>query len=100
MIDRRYLLEEVPRPSAISRRGTPEASSSSPCGTPRAPPVARGGHAVANQQRQSGVLWLLLVVFGVSALAYFVAPAASLRVVGMASDHRSREATMAPAALA
>jgi Na+-transporting methylmalonyl-CoA/oxaloacetate decarboxylase beta subunit len=47
--------------------------------------VARGGHAVANQRRQSGVLWLLLVVFGATALAYFVVPAASLRVVGIAS---------------
>jgi len=35
-------------------------------------------------------LWLLLVVFGVSALAYFVAPAASLRVVGIASDPTER----------
>jgi Na+-transporting methylmalonyl-CoA/oxaloacetate decarboxylase beta subunit len=40
---------------------------------------------VANQRRQSGVLWLLLVVFGATALAYFVVPAASLRVVGIAS---------------
>src|SRR5918993_2212666 len=38
----------------------------------------------------SRVLWLLLVVFGVSALAYFVVPAASLRVVGIASDPTER----------
>jgi hypothetical protein len=31
-------------------------------------------------------LWLLLVVFGATALAYFVVPAASLRVVGIASE--------------
>src|SRR5215207_11575844 len=35
-------------------------------------------------------LWLLLVAFGVSALAYFVAPSASLRVVGIASDPTER----------
>jgi hypothetical protein len=52
--------------------------------------VARGGHAVANQRRQSGVLWLLLVVFGVGAFAYFLVPAASLRVVGIASDATER----------
>ena len=52
--------------------------------------MAREGCAVANQRRLSRVLWLLLVVFGVSALAYFVAPAASLRVVGMASDPTER----------
>src|ERR687894_927027 len=33
---------------------------------------------------------LVLVVFGVSALAYFVAPAASLRIVGIASDPTER----------
>jgi len=48
--------------------------------------VAREGRAVANQRRLSRVLWLLLVVFGATALAYFVVPAASLRVVGIASD--------------
>ena len=52
--------------------------------------MARGGHAVANQRRQSGVLWLLLVVFGVGAFAYFLVPAASLRVVGIASDATER----------
>jgi hypothetical protein len=45
---------------------------------------------VANQRRQSGVLWLLLVVFGVGAFAYFLVPAASLRVVGIASDATER----------
>jgi hypothetical protein len=35
-------------------------------------------------------LWLLLVVFGATALAYFVVPAASLRVVGIASDPTER----------
>jgi hypothetical protein len=35
-------------------------------------------------------LWLVLVVFGVSALAYFVAPATSLHVVGIASDPTER----------
>ena len=44
----------------------------------------------ANQQWLSRVLWLLLVVFGVSALAYVVAPSASLRVVGIASDPTER----------
>jgi hypothetical protein len=38
----------------------------------------------------SRVLWLLLVVFGATALAYFVVPAASLRVVGIASDPTER----------
>jgi hypothetical protein len=52
--------------------------------------VAREGRAVANQRRLSRVLWLLLVVFGVTALAYFVVPAASLRVVGIASDPTER----------
>jgi hypothetical protein len=52
--------------------------------------VAREGRAVANQLRLSRVLWLLIVVFGVSALAYFVVPAASLRVVGIASDPTDR----------
>lgn len=52
--------------------------------------MARGGHAVANQRRQSGVLWLLLVVFGVGAFAYFLVPAASLPVVGIASDATER----------
>jgi hypothetical protein len=52
--------------------------------------VAREGRAVANQRRLSRVLWLLLVVFGVTALAYFVVPAASLRVVGIASDATER----------
>ena len=33
---------------------------------------------------------LVLVVFGVSALAYFVAPAASLGIVGIASDPTER----------
>ena len=35
-------------------------------------------------------MWLVLVVFGVSALAYFVAPATSLHVVGIASDPTER----------
>ena len=52
--------------------------------------MAREGRAVANQRRLSRVLWLLLVVFGVSALAYIVAPGASLRVVGIASDATER----------
>jgi hypothetical protein len=52
--------------------------------------VAREGRAVANQRWLPKVLWLLLVVFGLSALAYFVAPAASLRVVGIASDPTER----------
>ena len=52
--------------------------------------MAREGSAVANQGRLSRVLWLLLVVFGATALAYFVAPAASLRVVGIASDPTER----------
>jgi hypothetical protein len=52
--------------------------------------VAREGRAVANQRRLSRVLWLLLVVFGATALAYFVVPAASLRVVGIASDPTER----------
>lgn len=45
---------------------------------------------MANQRRQSGVLWLLLVVFGVGAFAYFLVPAASLPVVGIASDATER----------
>ena len=52
--------------------------------------MAREGRAVANQRWLSRVLWLVLVVFGVSALAYFVAPAASLRIVGIASDPTER----------
>jgi hypothetical protein len=52
--------------------------------------VAREGRAVANQRWLSRVLWLVLVVFGLSALAYIVAPAASLRVVGIASDPTER----------
>jgi hypothetical protein len=52
--------------------------------------VTREGSAVANQRRLSRVLWLLLVVFGATALAYFVVPAASLRVVGIASDPTAR----------
>jgi hypothetical protein len=52
--------------------------------------VTREGSAVANQRRLSRVLWLLLVVFGATALAYFVVPAASLRVVGIASDPTER----------
>jgi hypothetical protein len=52
--------------------------------------VAREGRTVANQRRLSRVLWLLLVVFGATALAYFVVPAASLRVVGIASDPTER----------
>jgi len=44
----------------------------------------------ANQRWLSRALWLLLVVFGVSALAYFVAPSASLRIVGIASDPTER----------
>jgi hypothetical protein len=52
--------------------------------------VAREGRAVANQRRLSRALWLLLVVFGATALAYFVVPAASLRVVGIASDPTER----------
>ena len=70
------------------------ARSSSPCGPPRAPlrtpPLAREGRTGANQRWLSMVLWLVLVVFGVSALAYFVAPSASLRVVGIASDPTER----------
>jgi cell division protein FtsW (lipid II flippase) len=49
-----------------------------------------GGHAGVNQRWLSRVLWLVLVVFGVSALAYFAAPSASLRVVGIASDPTER----------
>ena len=52
--------------------------------------MAREGRAVANQRWLSRVVWLVLVVFGVSALAYFVAPAASLRIVGIASDPTER----------
>jgi hypothetical protein len=52
--------------------------------------VAREGRAVANQRWLSRVLWLVLVVFGITALAYFVAPAASLHVVGIASDATER----------
>jgi hypothetical protein len=53
--------------------------------------VARAeDRALANQRWLSRVLWLVLVVFGVSALAYFLAPAASLRVVGIASDPTER----------
>jgi hypothetical protein len=52
--------------------------------------VTREGSAVANQRRLSRVLWLLLVVFGATVLAYFVVPAASLRVVGIASDPTAR----------
>ena len=52
--------------------------------------MTREGSAVANQRRLSRVLWLLLVVFGATALAYFVVPAASLRVVGIASDPTER----------
>ena len=52
--------------------------------------MARESRAVASQRRLSGLLWLVLVVFGVSALAYFVVPAASLRVVGIASDPTER----------
>jgi hypothetical protein len=51
--------------------------------------VAREGRAVANQRRLSRALWLL-VVFAATALAYFVVPAASLRVVGIASDPTER----------
>jgi hypothetical protein len=49
-----------------------------------------GGRTVANQRWLSRVLWLVLVVFGVSALAYIVAPTASLHVVGIASDPTER----------
>jgi hypothetical protein len=49
-----------------------------------------GRAAVANQRWLSRVLWLVLVVFGVTAIAYFVAPSASLRVVGIASDPSER----------
>ena len=52
--------------------------------------MTREGSAVANQRRLSRVLWLLLVVFGATALAYFVVPAASLRMVGIASDPTER----------
>jgi hypothetical protein len=53
--------------------------------------VARAeSRAGANQRWLSRVLWLLLVVFGVSGLAYFVAPGASLGVVGIASDATER----------
>src|ERR671910_2018867 len=52
--------------------------------------VARASRMGADQRWLSRVLWLLLVVFGLSALAYFVAPAASLRVVGIASDPTER----------
>ena len=49
-----------------------------------------GRAAVANQRWLSRVLWLVLVVFGFTANAYFVAPSASLRVVGIASDPTER----------
>jgi hypothetical protein len=52
--------------------------------------VAREGRAGANQRWLSRALWVLLGVFGVSALAYFLAPAASLRIVGIASDPTER----------
>jgi hypothetical protein len=52
--------------------------------------VARESHAVANQRWLSRVLWLVLVVFSITALAYFVAPAVSLHVVGIASDATER----------
>jgi hypothetical protein len=52
--------------------------------------VARDGRAVGNQRWLSRVLWLVLVVFCFSALAYFVAPAASLHVVGIASEPTER----------
>ena len=44
----------------------------------------------ANQRWLSRVLWLVLGVFGFTALAYFVASSASLRVVGIASDPTER----------
>ena len=47
-------------------------------------------HAGANQRWLSRTLWLVLAVFSVSALAYFVAPAASLRLVGISSDPTER----------
>ena len=52
--------------------------------------MAREGCAGANQRWLPRALWLVLGIFGVSALAYFVAPAASLRVVGIASDPTER----------
>ena len=52
--------------------------------------MAREGRTGANQRWLSMALWLVLVVFGVSALAYFVAPSASLRVVGITSDPTER----------
>ena len=52
--------------------------------------MAREGRADANQRWLTRTLWLLVGVFGVSALTYFVAPAASLRVVGIASDPTER----------
>jgi hypothetical protein len=52
--------------------------------------VAREGRAVADQRWLPRVLWLLLVVFGATALAYFVVPTASLRMVGIASDPTER----------
>jgi hypothetical protein len=49
-----------------------------------------GRAAVANQRWLSRVLWLVLLVFGITAIAYFVAPAASLRVVDIDSDPTER----------
>jgi hypothetical protein len=49
--------------------------------------VRRAG---ANPRWLSRVLWLVLVIFGVSALAYLVAPSASLGVVGISSDPTER----------
>lgn len=48
------------------------------------------GRAGANQRWLSRVLWLVLGVFCVTALAYFVAPSASLRLVGIASNPTER----------
>jgi cell division protein FtsW (lipid II flippase) len=52
--------------------------------------VASEGHTDTNRRWLSRALWLVLIVFGVSALAYFMMPAASLRVVGIVSDATER----------
>ena len=49
-----------------------------------------GGRAGANHRWLSRVVWLVLVVFGFTAIAYFVAPSTSLSVVGIASDATER----------
>ena len=52
--------------------------------------MAREDRAGANRRWLSGALWLLVGVFGFTALAYFVAPAASLHIVGIESDPTER----------